>query len=432
MKRAAIELACLPDERLFVEVSDGISLIVQNIVELVEAAEILRRQGQYRVANAIYAAAEEEAGKVLVLIDLIRCPIASEWKDAKNRIARRCYDHVAKRIYAKMCWAIGIQSFEELQQHVEMESWEYHLDGPNDVDWIFSNAIKSEREGSLYVDYVQDITEEPSKFLWRQPPDPLWKSSWHRVPDAVDLVQALVKVGAVSPDGLAVIADVWRKFEPNVKTNRAEVSNIIEDTLEKLAKLGGGIKYREASNFIVRHWPFPMWSLQYMGYNDKPQNMPSPGKLRQMREHRVKLIEAIEEKRDPPPAISRLKVEKLSDAYWTWRREVDAQDGNRDEERGMRVRSAADLVKDFELPSYKRLVRMFQDLTEDERMALLALGWYGWQGGGDWSAIYKRAINEISTLDDGYQIGYGWYWLAGLERWEEQPQPFMAGQRRPR
>ena len=44
-------------------------------------------------------------------------------------------------------------------------------------------------------------------------------------------------------------------------------------------------------------------------------------------------------------------------------------------------------------------------------------------------AMFKRANRAMSTLK-GYQLGLGVYWLAGLGRWETQPRPFSAGERR--
>ena len=104
---------------------------------------------------------------------------------------------------------------------------------------------------------------------------------------------------------------------------------------------------------------------------------------------------------------------------------ADRAGGNK---RGLRIRSSADIEKDFELPSYAR-VENIQELTEEERAALLALGWFAREQVANWPRIYQRASVQASTLDDAYQISYGRYWLTGLDRWEKKPRPFKAGQR---
>ena len=51
--------------------------------------------------------------------------------------------------------------------------------------------------------------------------------------------------------------------------------------------------------------------------------------LRDVRESTTQWIEETEAKRNPAPAISRSKVEALSEAYAAWTRDVDAQGASR-------------------------------------------------------------------------------------------------------
>ena len=425
MKRAVSDLAHFPDDRLFKEVSEGIPLIVQNAIGLDETAQRLHQEKQFRVSDIIRGFAEEEAAKILILIDLIRCPSIPE---RKAETAKRFYGHVGKRIYATTCSYPRIASFKELCELVETESRPYYLDGPNWVDWIFPNSIAAEREQALYVDYVREIGEEPGDCFWRVPAVPPSVQSAYETPDCVKLSHALSEAGAGSPDGLAVIANLWREFEPDPETDRAELWGLISHTLERLAKSGAGIEYRPASSFIVSHWSFPLWSLTIKEPRAKAEDLE---KLREERALTIEWIEATDAKRDPPPAISRSKVEALSDAYAAWRREVDARNSGRTggNEGLLRFRSSSELARDFELPSYTRVEEMFRELTEEERTALLALGWYARERVADWPRIYARAIGSVATLENRYQIGQGSYWLDGLKRWAKKPRPFNAGQR---
>jgi len=152
VRRAISELANIPDNRLFEEVAEGIPLIVKNAISLDEAVQILHQKKQFCVSYIVRRFAEEEAAKVLILTDLIRCPQIQEWK---MKTASRICGHVSKRIYATSCSDFRIASFRELCALVERESCTYYLDGPNSVDWVFPNSITEEREQALYVDYVQ-------------------------------------------------------------------------------------------------------------------------------------------------------------------------------------------------------------------------------------------------------------------------------------
>ncbi len=62
-----IDLANFADQRMFSEMPEGIPLIVESAEELNEAGEL-------RASTIIKGLAEEEAAKVLILLDSLRCP----------------------------------------------------------------------------------------------------------------------------------------------------------------------------------------------------------------------------------------------------------------------------------------------------------------------------------------------------------------------
>ena len=69
--------------------------------------------------------------------------------------------------------------------------------------------------------------------------------------------------------------------------------------------------------------------------------------------------------RDPPLAISRAQVEAWSAAFGAWQAEIDEK----------RLSSWRDLKK-YELTFYRRFLTMYRALTQEERVALLALAWF--------------------------------------------------------
>ena len=258
MKRAIGDLASFTDDRLFREVSEGVPLIVENAISLDETAHRLYREKEFRASEIIRGFAEEEAAKVLILIDLVRCP---QIPQRRVETLKRFYGHVAKRIYAMTCSYPKIASFGELCELVEMECRPYYLDGPNWVDWIFPNSISAEREQTIYVDYVQDITDEPGDYHWRAPTVPPLDPWPYETPDCVRLSRALLEAGANMPDGLAEIANIWRGFEPGPETDRGELRDLIAYTLDRLAKRVRSAADESVSSFIVSSWSFPLWPL---------------------------------------------------------------------------------------------------------------------------------------------------------------------------
>ncbi len=425
MKRAILNLQQLADNALFETISEGISLIVNNAVDLNESSYCLNQAGKFRASEIMSGFAEEEAAKVLILIDFVRCP-----RDVKERgrLLKRFYSHLAKRIYAMTCEYPNIASFGELKKLVDHERRAWYLDGPNDVDWIFRNAISTKREQDLYVDYVQNVTDEAGANFWVAPTDilvapdePLNSPSEYAVPDCVRLAQALSKAGAGSTDGLAEIANAWRGFQPKPETDRGQIRDLIADTLDRLA-LNCDCVDQPTAQFILWRWTFPMWPLEVTEQGDNND-------LREQRRAMTAWIEDTEAKRDPPPAITRPRVEELSEAYAAWEHDVDGPDSKVQKKDGRRSFHFSKVdSKFFELPSYKILEQKFGSLNDEERIALVALGWFACDHLANWPEAHKRAVKQAPTQDDGYQISLGRYWLPGLDRWEASPQPFVAGQ----
>ena len=428
MKRAATDLANFSDDLLFKEIAEGLALIVDNAVELDNAARCLHEGGHYRASEIMRGNAQEEGAKFLILIDLVRCPRAFQ---GRSRIARRFYGHVAKRIYAMTCDYPWISTFGEVSRFVEAESRPYHLDGPNWVDWIFVNSITSDREQALYVDFAQSLTPDVEEFFWNAPaaePDPV--SPHYRTPNCVVLSHALSEIGAKGANGLSALAGIWRGFTPDPATDREEIYRLNACTLEELSALSNTPWDKAASTFIGQTWSFPLWSLDIQETHQQDRR----GALKDLRKEReltIAWIEQTEAKRDPKPDIRRKTVEELSAAYATWSHEADELTPKPPPGAGFRFTSSDDMEKSFALPSFATVRELFRRLTEGEKAALLALGWFEKERvAADWPRIYKRARNMAPGLGEHYHIHMGNHWLGGLNRWEGESKPFTAGRLR--
>ena len=231
MRRAIKDLCQLSDTQLFEEVEKGIALILDNVERLDATARKVSDENDYQPAKILGGFAKEEAAKVFILLDVVRCP-SNRFKE-KARTLGYFYDHLAKGIYARVC---GLHfHFGELTQYIDSEREVCYLDGLNDVDWIFSNDIIREREDDLYVNYVCDDTKEAGSG------ERYWKSPWvekmqaYFTPTIVFLARALHGIGATKAGGLATIAEIWRPFEPIPETTTQELSKLNNRTLETLS-----------------------------------------------------------------------------------------------------------------------------------------------------------------------------------------------------
>jgi AbiV family abortive infection protein len=252
--RAIRDLAQLSDPDFFAEVSAGIGYVLNNAVHMEQDARFLgehERSNGYRILLVI---AEEEAAKVLILLDAVRCP-----RVPANQFARqlgRFHDHLAKGIYAEACsWRPA--TFGELVGYIDRERREFYLDGPSDMDWIFRNRILQNREGAIYVDYV--YTDEGHS--WFTPPDS--DLMFVHTPAVLRLVQALDASGCTTPEGLAVIAQVWRPINMTADYHWTNLRDLNYRTLKELEAQGLlREQAQEVYSAIVNDWPFPIYSAE--------------------------------------------------------------------------------------------------------------------------------------------------------------------------
>ena len=123
MRRAILNLGQLSDIALYESLSEGMPLIVDNATSLDEIARRLHSEGEFRASEVFCGFAKEEAAKILILIDYVRCPRSFE---RRAQVLKRFYGHVAKRIHAMACEFPNIWSFDELSKFVESECSPYY------------------------------------------------------------------------------------------------------------------------------------------------------------------------------------------------------------------------------------------------------------------------------------------------------------------
>ena len=410
MKPAIKDLSKLSDDRLFEEISKGISLIIKNAESWDDIARNLVKEGKYHGVKLCRCLVEEESAKILILIDAVRCP-----RECQFSTLEFFYDHLAKGIYAKACeWRTP--NFEMMSKYIERERHSWYLDGPKDVDWIFRNSIQATREQAMYVDYVQDITEEDGEHFWISPSSS-YQETLYYTPISLDVARAIVWMKATTPKGLSITAETWRSFEPKPETTIQELNWFKNKMIKRLKeeRLCLDLEDREIHESIF-NWPFPLWSF------DLKSKKTDIKELRNERKKYNMWLKETESKRDPKPIISRRKIEKLSNTFFIWDQEmksmIDDFHRNKNKDKKFRTLHSSLFVQFHDLNSYKNLERMLRELSRDERMDLAALAWFGEFNVADWPYHHQHARTVIGS-DYKYESGLGRHWLTGLERYEK-------------
>ena len=89
--RAIKELAKRSDDKLFPEIAKGLTLCLENAQRLFVQSEALGKARYSQGYQILRNIAEEEASKVLILLDAVRCPrvkLVNHLEKFKSHLAR--------------------------------------------------------------------------------------------------------------------------------------------------------------------------------------------------------------------------------------------------------------------------------------------------------------------------------------------------------
>jgi AbiV family abortive infection protein len=254
-RRGLKPLAQLSVGRRLEAVAEGLSLIVENVRSLRDDIAYLYEAKRLRAAEVMTGLADEEAAKVLILLDLVRAGAADS--QILKQQTTRFYEHLARCIYAEMAH-MAPASFGEIERLVNLERRSHYLDGPDDVDWLFRNQLITEREQRLYVDYVVD--EDGPRWVSPKRFDDL---GFGPLTEAPNLVIALEQTGCTSLAGLRICAEEWEGVHIDSDTHWQVVATINRRILGRLADQDPAFADAsgESKRRVVDHWTFPLTSL---------------------------------------------------------------------------------------------------------------------------------------------------------------------------
>jgi hypothetical protein len=159
--RQAKRLCNMTYEARLTFIAGGLPIILKSARGFWDASCSLK--GSPREAEVLRGFANEEAAKILILMDAVRCPvklIAARIGD----IVRWFYDHLARLIYAEsISWRP--MHVTELREYVKHHRKAHYMEGFAG-EYILPNSKVYRRESQLYVDVETFEDGEPH---WSEP-----------------------------------------------------------------------------------------------------------------------------------------------------------------------------------------------------------------------------------------------------------------------
>lgn len=248
-------LGSMPPKQRWSVIAEGLPVLLRSADGLYAAASsIIDRP---RIREILEGHAAEEAAKILILLDYVRCPLSLS--NYAQRTLRAFYDHGARLTYGAACgWRPS--TVNELRTYVDRERASHYIEG-SVGEFILPNSQLFRREARLYADLTRN---DDGSFEWNDPERLLsLERAWLMPPRALHVARSLERLGAFSVNGLALIHKIWAA-KPFVGPEHAmESDGLIEVTLEALIK--AKVVGEEATDADVRvicgSWQLPVYAI---------------------------------------------------------------------------------------------------------------------------------------------------------------------------
>lgn len=211
-----------------------------------------------REAEVLEGFAKEEAAKILVLMDAVRCP-AKLLPSKLGTIIGWFYDHLARLIYAEaVTWKP--MHLAQLREYVEPRRKAHYLEG-SVGEYIVPNWVVYQRESGLYADIEAYEDGEPR---WSMPSDHVSAFAWS-FPTALRVVEAISALGIFTTKGLKATSEIWGQVEFSRTEDHTDAERLTEMLLERLIreKLPTEAATQEHVNALYDDWQLPMYDFDF-------------------------------------------------------------------------------------------------------------------------------------------------------------------------
>ena len=113
--------------------------------------------------------------------------------------------------------------------------------------------------------------------------------------------------------------------------------------------------------------------------------------------------------------ISREKIDELVAAYETYAATEQFVVDSIPKSGNLKILTPEDRAPFLDSPANLRLVGLVGDLSDEERVDLLAIGWFGAGRFPSWRRSLEHASKMALSVDHDYTAGYGHHWRRGYE-----------------
>lgn len=237
-------------------IAEGLPVLFGSAKSLAMASQAL--EAFPREAEILARQCSEECAKILILVDLVRCPP----KKVASRVGAMMkwfYDHLARLIYAEaQDWRPVTAA--QLQEYIDGQRQSHYLEGDYG-EYVVENWALFQRESALYADVFADENGDVEWFG----PSPGRVGLGGFLPSCFRVVDALDAFGVFSAAGVKILADVWGKHDVHGDVEWRLTRELYAPLIERLS--GAGLISERAADEHVRAigdtWQLPMYNMDF-------------------------------------------------------------------------------------------------------------------------------------------------------------------------
>lgn len=235
-------------------IAEGLPILMESADRLLAASNTLDKQD--RAAAILRCHAAEELAKVLILMDIVRCPPTLRGQRI-GPMTKWFYDHLARLIY------LDAQSWKptntrELQRYVDQHRKSHYLEGYAG-QYIMPNWTTWSRESLLYADMV---SYDDGELMWHSPESTIYSF--------VDLrpwqvCVALRDMGAFTRGGLDIASSVWSQIDFKDDQHWSDTERLTHEMLlgfEKAALITDAANEGQPQ-ILYQQWQLPMYRIDF-------------------------------------------------------------------------------------------------------------------------------------------------------------------------
>lgn len=256
--RQAQRLCQMPQAERLACIADGLPIILGSAQSFWQAARKLDEN--LREAVVLANQAKEEAAKVLILMDIVRCPrplLATRI----GEMVKWFYSHPARLIYAEAVYWRPMH-VAQLREYVDNSRKSHGLDGAVG-EYIVPNSTIFNRESALYSDIA---AYEGQGVEWNNPADRMHEP-WllNLSPLVLRLAEAMSLLGMFTLRGLELTTDTWRKTDFRDQEDPRDAMALTQTLIKHLISKGlpSDQAEQEHVELLYREWQLPMYNLDF-------------------------------------------------------------------------------------------------------------------------------------------------------------------------